>query len=770
MNLRRTRLAVHLPDVLGMAWVLGSAVAVLVPALVHGSSLGPFDVLSRHGLSARPGVVVHYTGPDDQIAQMIPWTTLVWTQVHHGHLPLWNPYSGLGMPLMFNWQSAAFSLPALLGYLFPVHLAYTVAQITTLVVAGSGVYLLGRVLRLGVLGATTAAVVYELSGPLMGWLGWPIAGANSWAGWVFAAAILIVRGRHRARHIAMFAVALAGALYAGQPESVVLFTLALVVFLAVYLALRALWSDAAAPVLRPVVDLAVAAVAGAALSAPLVLPGLQLASSSVVRVVSSYGALPPHDLGHLLFSGFDGLPVAGNTWFGNSIYPETAAYIGVIAVALAVVAVATRPRRPEVPALAAAALAMAALAFGSPVVSVVNQLTGLHYVAWHRAIQPMVLALAVLAGVGMDAVVRSYAERGVRRWTAGAFGAVAAVVALLWLFGRGQLPSVEAGIRARSFVWPAIETAVGAVVAGALALAVACGRHGALHAESRPRTGTGRGAGLVLLACETAFLVSAGAPLVSSSPTFLVPTPAESALQRTVGGALVAFGSRDCHTPPTLGIHQDVNVVFAVHELAVFDPITPEATFRSLRDATGQPASSVDAPLTLCPAIDNATVARRYGVGFILEHAKGRRPAGTTYVSSLGDEKLYRVPGAAAATLTTLPRNGADPPVDAPGTPVAVTHPDLATWTMSTDAATATVLRLHLTDVPGWHATVDGRSVPLDSLSGSMLEARIATGRHTVELRYWPSAFTDGIIVAIASVVGLGAGLVLEALRRRRHR
>jgi hypothetical protein len=745
---------------------MAAAVAVVVPALAHGASLGPFDQLSRYGLSSRPGVVVHYTGPGDQIEMLIPWTTLAWTQVHHGLLPLWNPYSGLGMPLAFNWQSAAFSVPVLLGYLFPVHLAYTVAQLATLFIAGGGVYLLGRVLRLGILGAATAATVYELSGPLMGWLGWPNAAAMSWAGWIFAAAILIVRGRHRSRDIALFAVVLACSVYAGQPETVVLFAMALAVFMVVFMVLRARRATSPVPVLRPVTDLAIATVAGAALSAPLALPGLQLASMSVVRVVSSYGALAPHDIGHLLFQGFDGLPVAGNRWFGNSIYPETAAYIGVIALALAVVAVGTRWRRPEVLALAATAVAMAAVAYVSSVVSGIDQLTGLRSVAWHRTVQPMVLALAVLAGVGMDALVRSHAERPVRRWTGSTFAGTGVVVGLVWLFGRGRLPPFEAAVRARSFIWPAIETVLGLAVV--FALSVRPGRLRARHASGRPRAGTGRWAGLVLLSCETAFLVAAGAPLVSSSASFLVPTPGETALQRAVGSALVGFGARDCHTPPTLGIHQDINVVYGVHELADWDPMTPEAIFQSLKATTGQPAGALDAPLTLCPAIDQATVARRYGVGFILQHAASPPPGGTVFVSTVGGEKLYRVPGTASATLTPLAANGADPSPGAPGVPVAVTHPNPADWRLTIRSATPAVLRLHLTDVPGWHATIDGRSLGLEPFSGAMIQARVPRGNHTVELRYWPTAFTVGIALAIASVAGLGGGLVV-GYRRRRH-
>lgn len=751
-----------------MGWVVVAAIAVLIPALVHGASLGPFDQLSRYGLSTRPGTVVHYTGPGDQIEMIIPWTTLAWTQVHHGHLPLWNPYSGLGMPLVFNWQSASFSVPALVGYLFPVRLAFTVAQVTTLLIGGSGVYVLSRVLRTSVLGAATAATVYELSGPFMGWLGWPNAAAMSWAGWLFATAILIVRGRHRSRDIALFAVFLACAVYAGQPETVVLVGMALAVFTVVFMIVRRHRPESHAPVLRPVVDLGVAAAAGAALSAPLALPGLQLASKSVVRVVSSYGALPPHDLRNLLFQGFDGLPVAGNQWFGNSIYPETAVYVGVIALCLAAVAVGTRWRRPAVPALAVTAVAMAVVSYVSPVVSAINQVTGLRSVAWHRAVQPMDLALAVLAGVGMDALVQAHTQRRVRRWAGGAFAVAAVVVALLWLVGRGRLPSFEAGIRSRSFIWPTIEIVVGFAVIGVLSIRGR--RDHARHTRGTRRAlDAGRWAGLVLLACETAFLVASGAPLVSSTSSFLVPTPAETALRQAVGPALVAFGSRDCHTPPTLGIHQDINVVYGVHELADWDPMTPEAVFRSLKATTGQPAGSVDAPLILCPAISSAAVAQRYGVGFILEHAGSPRPRGTVFVSKVGNERLYRVPGTAFATLTPLGANGDVPAFDARGMPVSASHPDAAASTLTFTSTTRSVLRLHLTDVPGWHATIDGRALPLQSLSGAMLQALVPAGRHTVQLHYWPSAFTAGIVLAIVGLAGLATGIVVESRIRRRR-
>src|ERR1039457_2074019 len=222
---RSTRLRSWIPDTLGVLWVLAAAFAVLLPALVRGSSLGSYDILSQYSLSKQPGMTVHNWRLIDQITAIIPSTSLAWTQVHSGHLPLWNPYSLLGMPLAFDWLSAPFSVQALVGYLFPLDLAYTVQIVVTLVIAGTGVYVLGRMLGLGVLGSVMAATVCELSGPYMAWLGWPVIETMAWAGWFFAAGLLVVRGRHRVRSIVLLAVVSACLIYSGSPENTIVLVL-----------------------------------------------------------------------------------------------------------------------------------------------------------------------------------------------------------------------------------------------------------------------------------------------------------------------------------------------------------------------------------------------------------------------------------------------------------------------------------------------------------------------------------------------------------------
>ena len=181
-------------DALGVLWVLGAGIAVLLPALIHGLYLGPYDILSTIGLTAQHSVVVHNPSMRDLTSLFIPFTEQAWTQVHQGHLPLWNPFSGLGMPLAFNWESAPFGLPALVGYLVPLRFAYSVGVLVTVAVAGTGAYVFGRVLKLGVLASAFIGTVFVLGGPVMSLVGWSSTSVSSWTGWLFAAGVVVVRG------------------------------------------------------------------------------------------------------------------------------------------------------------------------------------------------------------------------------------------------------------------------------------------------------------------------------------------------------------------------------------------------------------------------------------------------------------------------------------------------------------------------------------------------------------------------------------------------
>ena len=112
--------------------------------------------------------------------------------------------------------------------------------------------------------------------------------------------------------------------------------------------------------------------------------------------------------------------------------------------------------------------------------------------------------------------------------------------------------------------------------------------------------------------------------------------------------------------------------------------------------------------------------------------------------------------------MRTLPSNDAD------GSPLPVTYPDAASWKVATDATAPQILRLHLTDVPGWHASIDGKPLPLFRFNRVMLQAKIPPGKHIIELHYWPETFTVGIVVAAVTVIVLIVVLAFGARWWRR--
>ena len=108
-------------------------------------------------------------------------------------------------------------------------------------------------------------------------------------------------------------------------------------------------------------------------------------------------------------------------------------------------------------------------------------------------------------------------------------------------------------------------------------------------------------------------------------------------------------------------------------------------------------------------------------------------PTGSTFDATVGDEGLYRVPGRGQASLGALLPSGQMPSMWAVGSPVAVDHTCDAVMKMEVDAQTPSVLRIRVPDLPGWHATIDGRALLTTRFAGLMLQAPIPPGRHSVE-------------------------------------
>ncbi len=115
-------------------------------------------------------------------------------ELHAGRLPTWNPYNYAGAPFIGNGQSAVFSPYRLIEYLSmdPVVLAWS--QLAKALVAGLGMYFfLRRGLGLSWQAATAGAWLYPLTGYMTLWNGMSLAAGATWLGWVLGATELAMR-------------------------------------------------------------------------------------------------------------------------------------------------------------------------------------------------------------------------------------------------------------------------------------------------------------------------------------------------------------------------------------------------------------------------------------------------------------------------------------------------------------------------------------------------------------------------------------------------
>lgn len=86
-------------------------------------------------------------------------------EIKHNSLPIWNPHIGNGFPVFAEGQTGElFPLNIVLFKLFPFALAYNFTLAFSLITAATGTYLFCRSLKLSILAATFAGLVFSLGG------------------------------------------------------------------------------------------------------------------------------------------------------------------------------------------------------------------------------------------------------------------------------------------------------------------------------------------------------------------------------------------------------------------------------------------------------------------------------------------------------------------------------------------------------------------------------------------------------------------------------
>lgn len=380
----------------------------------------------------------------DAIAQFYPWRVYYARSLRAGRLPLWNPHQFCGTPFLANGQSAV---------LYPLNLVYVVLDPITattvyaalhLFLAMAFTYLLLRQFERSAAASVLAAVVFAFSAFMVLWLELPtFVGAAVWLPLVL---LLVLKAVHE--RSALYSICAGGALalafLAGHFQ--------IAFYVAFAAALWWIWQIARMASARTaaIVPAVLFAASFACISAPQVLPTLELARSSHrvrERTAEGYArfignALPVYRLVTALVPDYYGSPAKNNYFLLGNLdghvgstadYMEYGMYAGILPLILAIVGLGWVRRVPNAGFFALLA-ALALLTAAGTAVNYVFYYAVPGFSALGGPNRVLVLYLfgtAVLAGFGLDALAGMKEPEAAGRGKRFAWTAPVAVLAVL---------------------------------------------------------------------------------------------------------------------------------------------------------------------------------------------------------------------------------------------------------------------------------------------------------------------------------------------------
>ena len=323
--------------------LLAIAILVALPVIIFGI----------------PAVLGHAVLPGDDLTQNFPLRVLAGRQIRGGQLPLFDPYIWGGAPLLASWNAAAAYPLTFLFAVLPGTAAWTLNMIVTWAVAGVGMFVFLRALRLASLPSLLGAVTFAFAGAMpaqVAHLG--LVAGLSWVPVQLLSVLRVTETRgaaSRLRWIAVLAGTFGLTILAGEPRAIADAGVIVVIYAAWQVTRLARRSGPAA-VSAAAGSVAGGLVLGICLGAVQWLPGLAVIGTSQ-RGASSVALFNSGSLPHrwlLLMLVPDLLGGSGSlgqpAFFANYNLAEVTGYAGIlplVAAAALLGRLRLRPRLPE---------------------------------------------------------------------------------------------------------------------------------------------------------------------------------------------------------------------------------------------------------------------------------------------------------------------------------------------------------------------------------------------------------------------------------------
>ena len=642
-----------------------------------------------------------WTRGPDLAEQVLPWFQIQAGEWHAGRIPLWDPYSWVGQPLIgqaqpgvaypLNWL--LFAMPLVDGHLSPIALNWYYVIIHFM--AAAFAYLFIRDLGLSRAAAFAAGIIFAFSGYL-GTMDWPqmINGAV-WIPLVFLFQFRALRGERPIANAALSGMFLGIAFLSGHHQAPMFTTLAwALIWLWHIVRNRRLWSAAALALI-------------------------------VLVLTSALQTVPAYEYGHLALR-WAGAPDAlkwnqpvpyavhaqydlkAYSLFGL-VFPEAKMhvdpFIGVVALTLALLAVAACWRDPRVRLLAL--LGLGALVYSLGHNSVYQGLLYAITPDLDKARTPsaivvlMQFAAAALAAFGIDRLRDDAPSLWLRRarWTLLVFGVIALTI------------SLEAVITHR-LIFPADDRII---LTGAIALVLAA---------------------LLLLR-----------PAATPIPLILIlifelGNCAQYNLLDTSDRQRMTWLDR-LHANGDVADYLRQQPGFQRAEVAG-DAFAPSWGAWNGIEMNGGSGASVTFNV-LNSEFYSPTGRRMWGIAYVLS-AKEDPTLGQDVFTGASGLKVYRRRDAYPRAWAVHPQ-----PCESPDKVQLTEHlPDRLT--IKADVACPGTVILSDTYYPGWRARLDHRRVEIQQVNGAMRGVAVPQGNHIITMRYRPTSVYLGAFLTLLGI------------------
>jgi len=344
----------------------------------------------------------------DPILQTYPWRSLVIENIKKLKLPLWNPYSFSGQPLAANIQSSPFQLFNFLFLILPFKIAWSLQIILPTILTTLFMFLFLKSLKISTIASMFGAFVLPFTGFFIAWMTWGTV--VTCAMWL--PLILLATNKLFVKQSPWWFIVLVSAasqtVFSGHWQT------AFYVFLTALLYLIFLIYQQKK--LAAAITIICGLMLGILISAAQLLPALEFIKLSAREIDQGYFPgrqdwfLPIQHLVQLIAPDFFGNPATYNYW-GVWNWAEFVSFVGIAPLIFAIFAIFAREKKT---------VFFIFLAIFSLVLAISNPISKIPYIYNFPLISSMqpsriiylfVFSLVVLAAFGIDYFLKKWQKR-----------------------------------------------------------------------------------------------------------------------------------------------------------------------------------------------------------------------------------------------------------------------------------------------------------------------------------------------------------------------